>query len=52
MKYFNRRIALSRLVLSISKTDQMMELVSEWFPDSKFRKLIRPYAMNMNTRDR
>ena len=39
MKYINFSIAKSQLGFSINQNDHIMELVSEWFPDGKFRKV-------------
>ena len=38
LKYLNLRIFQSPLVLSVDKTDRIMELLNEWFPTGKFIK--------------
>ena len=39
LKYLNFRIIYYPLGLSIDQTDHIMELVNEWFPTGKFRKV-------------
>ena len=36
LKYINFRILLSHLVFSIHRSDNIIELVYEWFPDGNF----------------
>ena len=38
LKYLNFRIFQSPLGFSVDKTDQIMELLNEWFPNGKFIK--------------
>ena len=44
LKYLNLRICQSHLGFSIDQTDHIMELVNEWFPTRKFRKVDTPFS--------
>ena len=39
LKYLKLRICQSPLGFSVDQIDLIMELVNEWFPDGKFRKV-------------
>ena len=39
LKYLNFRIFQSALGFSVDQTDHIMELVNEWSPTGKFRKV-------------
>ena len=43
LKYLNFRIFRSPLDFSIDQTEQIMELVNEWFPNGKFRNVDTPF---------
>ena len=42
-KYPNLRIYQAPLDFSVDHTDHIMELVNEWFPTGKFRKVDTPF---------
>ena len=46
LKYINFRILLSHLVFSIHRSDNIIELVYEWFPDGNFWKFHTPFHTN------
>ena len=43
LKYLNFRIFQSPVSFSVYQTDNIMELVNEWFPTGKFRKVDTPF---------
>ena len=43
LKYLNFRVFQSPLGFSIDQTDHIMELVNEWFPTGKLRKVNTPF---------
>ena len=43
LKYSNLRIFQSPLGLSVYQTDHIMEIVNEWLPTGKFRKVDTPF---------
>ena len=43
LKYLNFRSFQSTLTFSIDQTDHITELVNEWFPTGKFRKVDTPF---------
>ena len=43
LKYLHFRIFQSPLGLSVYQTDKIMEIVNEWFPTGKFRKVDTPF---------
>ena len=43
LKYINFQILQSPLGFSVDQTDQIMELVNEWFPNGKFIKVDTPF---------
>ena len=43
LKHLNVRIWQSPLGFSVDNTDQIMELVTEWFPTGKLRKFDTPF---------
>ena len=44
LKYFNLRIFQSSLGFSVYKTNKILELVNEWFPTVKSRKVDTPFS--------
>ena len=44
LKYLNLRIFQSYLGFSVDQTDHTMELVNEWLPTGKFRKVNTPFS--------
>ena len=43
LKYLHFRICQSPLGFSVYQTDHIMELVNEWFPTEKFRKVNKTF---------
>ena len=43
LKYLTFRIYQSPLGFSVDQTDHIMELVNDWFPNGKFRKVDTPF---------
>ena len=43
IKYLNFRICQSLLGFSVDQTDQVMELLNEWFPIGKLKKIDAPF---------
>ena len=46
LKYLHFRIFQSSLGFSVDHTDHIMELVNEWFPTRKFRKVGTPFMID------
>ena len=50
LKYLNLRIFQSYLGFSVDQTDHTMELVNEWLPTGKFRKVNTPSVQTIYTK--
>ena len=48
LKYLNIRICQSPLGFSIDQTDHIMEILNEWFPTGKFRKVDTPLLQTLH----
>ena len=44
LKYLNLRVFQSPIGFSVDKTDNIIELVNEWFPTVKSRKVDTPFS--------